>query len=297
MVQSEKSNCFSISHPEFVRFQTEDKMILQALLWRPNEDLKTVVLYVPSATGGFAGAHDLTPIAKAITDKGYAFMAMNARTIGIPDGWVFARFEDCVLDVDAAIKCAKSRGFEDVILVGHSLGGPRTMYYWTQKKEPSVRALVFMGTIVSPYGEGQFRFSEEKKAEYAAFLGKARELIRRGLGNETMTYPEYFAAPVPPNLTMSARTLVNFFGTPDESNACTAKFGDKVTVPALVVHSKFDTIAIPKNAEEIYASLTSAPRRDLVWVTGGHMLDDPEASRSYGEAIAAWLADVVPPTH
>jgi len=295
MDRKSKSNSPASARPEFVRYVTEDQQALQALLWFPKKDTKVLVLYVPSATGGFAGQHDLTPVSDVITGKGYAFMAANVRTVGDPSGWTFSRFEDCVKDVGAAVQFAKSRGFENLVLVGHSLGGPRAMYYWVQTREPSVRALVFMGSIVSPYGEAQLRWSESKRAEYDAFLQKARDLISQGRGEEVLTFRDYFLPPVPPSLTMSARTMVNVFGTHAESNASTVKFGAQVTIPALVVHSTRDEIAVPKNAEEIYASLTAAPRRDLIWVTGSHMLADAEDAQKYGEAIASWLSEVVPP--
>jgi pimeloyl-ACP methyl ester carboxylesterase len=290
-----QSCCQSIERPEFVRYTTEDGAVLQALLWVPEETVKTAVIYVASATGGFCGAHDLVPIARAITAAGYAFMTPNVRTIGDPNGWTYGRFEDCVPDVDAGVKYAKSRGFEDFILVGHSIGGTRAMYYWVQKREPSIRALVFMGSIVSSYGEAQFRWSAEKKAEYEAFLVKVREMVRQGRGEEVVTFKDFFAPPVPPMITASARSVLSFFGAPHECNSGTAKYGAELTVPALVVHSAEDTIATPKNAEAIYESLTAAPLRELIWVGGGHMLSDPEVSKTYGEAIAGWISRVVPP--
>jgi alpha-beta hydrolase superfamily lysophospholipase len=283
------------TRPEFLRYKTEDQEALQALLWFPKEDTKTLVIYVPSATGGFAGQHDISPVAGAITNKGFAFMATNVRTVGVPNGWTFARFEDCVKDVGAAVQCAKSRRFENLVLVGHSLGGPRAMYYWVQTREPSVRALVFMGSIVSPYGEARFRWPQSKAAEYDAFLQKVRDLVRQGRGEEVLTFRDYFLAPVPPSLTLSAQSFINMFGTPAECNASTVKFGAQVTLPTLVVHSTQDEIAVPKNAEEIYASLTATPRRDLIWVEGSHMLADAGDARKYGEVIADWLREVVPP--
>jgi pimeloyl-ACP methyl ester carboxylesterase len=290
-----KSTISASMRPEFLRYKTEDQEILQALLWFPKKDTKTAVIYVPSATGGFAGQHDITPIAGAVTGRGFAFMATNVRTVGVPNGWTFARFEDCVLDVGAAVRYAKSRQFEDLVLVGHSLGGPRAMYYWVQTREPSVRALVFMGSIVSPFGEAQLRWPEGKRAEYDAFLQKIRELVREGRGEEVLTFRDYFLPPVPPSLTLSAQTFVNLFGTPAECNASTVKFAAQVSIPTLVVHSTQDEIAVPKNAEEIYASLTLAPRRDLIWVEGGHMLAQAEDARKYGEVIGNWLSEVVPP--
>jgi len=282
------------TRPEFLRYKTVDQEILQALLWLPKKETKTLVLYVPSATGGFCGQHDLVPVADAVTSRGFAFMATNVRTVGVPNGWTFARFEDCVKDVGAAVQYAQSRGFENLVLVGHSLGGPRAMYYWVQTREPSVRALVLMGSIVSPYGEAQLRWTEGKRAEYAAFLERVRDLVRQGRGEEVLTFRDYFLPPVPPSLTLSAQSFLNMFGTSAESNASTVKFGKQVTIPTLVVHSVHDEIAVPKNAEEIYASLTAAPRRDLTWVEGSHMLADARDSGKYGEVIADWLCKVLP---
>jgi pimeloyl-ACP methyl ester carboxylesterase len=169
------------------------------------------------------------------------------------------------------------------------------MYYWVQTREKSIRALVFMGSIVSSYEEAQFRWTEAKRVEYDAFLQKVRDLVRQGRGEEVLTFKDYFRPPVPPSLTLSARTFISIFGAPSECNAGTAKYGAQVTIPTLVVHSVDDEIAVPKNAEEIYASLTAAPLRDIFWVEGSHMLTDEEDSRKYGEVIADWLLNVVPP--
>jgi len=286
------------TRPEFLRYETDDHEILQALLWDSPRDGKAIVIYVASATGGFVGQHDLGSVAVPIRGKGYAFMAINVRTLGRPDGWVFSRFEDCVQDVGAAVRVAKSRDFTDIVLVGHSLGGPRAMYYWVQTREQSVRALVFMGSIVSPYGEAQLRWPKEKRAEYDRFLQYARDLIAQGRGGEVLTYKDFFREPgatVPPNLTLSAQTFVNLFGAPHESNASIVKFADQITIPTLVIHSPEDEMAIGKNAEEIYAKIKGAPRRDLVWVKGAHMLNKAEDARNYGHAIAQWLWEVVPP--
>jgi alpha-beta hydrolase superfamily lysophospholipase len=298
MNRKERLNVSAKMRPEFIRYKTEDQEILQALFWFPEEVTKTAVIYVPSATGGFSGQHDLSPIASEITSRGFAFMATNVRTVGNPSGWTFARFEDCVQDVEAAVRYAKSRQFEDLVLVGHSLGGPRAMYYWVQTREPSIRALVFMGSITSSYEEAQYRWPKNRRDEFDEFLQRARDLVREGKGQEVLTHQDHFREPratVPPNLTLSAYTFLNLFGTPGECNASTVKFGAQVTIPSLVVHSSQDEIALPKNAEEIYASLTSATRRDLIWVEGNHMLFQVEDARKYGEVIGNWLSKIVAP--
>ena len=278
---------------EFVSYTTEDKVLLNALLWLPPSGTKTVVIYVPGMTGGFSGVHEINPAAEGLTDKGYAFLAVNVRTAGL-HGMLFARFEDYVKDIDAAIRFAKSRGLTEVVLFGISLGGPRIAYYWAQTRDPAVRALVFMGSIKSPYLEAQLRWNESERARYDAFLQGARDRVAQGKGNEVLTYTDWFPKVT---VTLSAQTFVNIFGTLAESNASTVKFGPQITIPALIIHGSKDEIAIPPNAQAIYDSLTASPRREIVWVEGaGHYLIKGAVAKSYAEALVAWLPKFIQPT-
>jgi len=278
---------------EYVSYMTEDKVLLNALLWLPPGGTKTVVIYVPGMTGGFSGVHEINPAAEGLTSKGYAFLAVNMRTAGL-HGMLFARFEDYVKDIDAAIRFAKSRGLTEVVLYGVSLGGPRIMYYWAQTRDPSVRALVFMGCIKSPYLEAQLRWNESERARYDAFLQGARDRVAQGKGNDVLTYTDWFPKF---SVTLSAQTFVNIFGTLAESNASTVKFGPQITIPALIIHGLKDEIALPPNGQAIYDSLTASPRREIVWVEGaGHYLIKGVVADKYAEALATWVPRFVQPT-
>jgi uncharacterized repeat protein (TIGR04076 family) len=276
---------------ELVMYGTEDLQFLHGLLWEPERPSKTLSVYIPGGPGGFAGPVALNPIARILTDNGYALLAVNMRTAGM-HGFLSARFEDCVQDIGAAVRFARERGYAEIILVGDSLGGCRSAYYWAKTKDPCVRGLVFVAAIQSPYLEAQLRWSAKEKAEYEAFLQGARELVKGGKGDQVLTFSSWH-----PNrpVTASALTFLNLFGRPDESDASIVKFGPAVTVPALVLHGTQDNIALPENAKAVHESLTASPRRDLRWVDGGHFLvPEPEAAK-YAEVLVRWLLEAVPP--
>lgn len=275
---------------ELVAYMTEDRQLLHGLLWLPPSKTGTAVVYVPGGPGGFAGPVSLNPIGRTLNDRGYAFMAVNMRTAGM-NGFLFARFEDCVKDIGAAIQALRSRGFTDIVLVGDSLGGARAVYYWVESQEPSIKALVFLATITSPYMEAQLRWDEKERAQYDAFLQRARDLVKVGKGDQVLTFSSWH-----PNrpVTASALTFLNLFGRPDESDASIVKFGLAVTVPALVLHGTKDNIALPENAKAVHESFTASPRRDLRWVDGGHFLvPEPEAAK-YAEVLVGWLLEAAP---
>jgi esterase/lipase len=262
------------------------------LLFAPRAASKSIVIMIPGMTGGFSGgAHDYMPLAERLGEKGYAFMVPNMRTAGL-HGMLFARFDDYTKDVAAAIAAAKSRGMTDVALFGTSLGGPRAIHYWTRTKDPAVKAMGFLASIKSPYLEAQLRFDERKKVDFDGFLIKCRDLIKEGRGRDVLTYQNWFPGR---HVTLSAMSFVDIFGTLEESNASTVKFGSQLTLPAAVIHGTKDEIALPPNATAIYDSLTAAPKRDIVWVEGAsHYLTPGAIAANYAKAVVDWVTRAAP---
>ena len=272
---------------EFLLYDTEDKVTLNALLFAPAAPTKSAVVYVPGMTGGFIGINDYAPMAARLNAAGYALMLPNMRTAGL-HGMLYARFADYVTDIAAAMATAKSRGFERIALFGTSLGGPRVINYWRKTHDPAVMALGFVASIKSPYLEAQIRFDAKKKAEFDAHLAKCRELIKAGRGSDILTYKDWFPGR---DLVLAAHVYIDFFGTLEESDASMVKFGAEVTLPAAVVHGTKDDLALPPNGQAIYDSLTQAPKRDLIWVEGGgHFLTPGPVAEGYGKAVADWVA-------
>lgn len=276
---------------EFVSYRAGDRQILNALLYSPGALTRTVVIVVPGGTGGIGGPHDYTPLAEKLTVRGYALLLANMRTAGA-HGWLFGRFEDSEADVAAAIEFAKSRGLDQIVLFGMSLGGPRIMYYWSRTKDPAVKAMGFLASVTSPYLEVQVRFDEAKRAAFDAFLQEARQLVKAGKGRQTITFADWFPGV---SFTLSAASYLSFFGNPEESNANSLKFADQLTLAAVVIHGTDDTIVLPPVAREMYDGLTATPRRDMVWIKGaGHMIAAGPIAENYAAAVVDWVADVVP---
>lgn len=277
---------------EFVVYKTGDGQRLSALLFSAKAPTRSVMIMVPGGTGSFiSGAHDYMPLAEGLTASGYALLLPNMRTAG-RHGWLRGRWRDTVADVGAAVAFAKSRGLDQIVLFGTSLGGPRIAYYWAKTREPSIRALGFVAAITSPYGETEFRFDDQRRAGFDAFLGRARALVTEGKGDELISYRDWFPGAT---FTLAAASFIDYFGTIGESDASSVKWGAELTLPALVVHGRNDRLAFPGNAEAIHASLTAAPRRDMIWVEGaGHYMTPGKTAESYAQAIAAWVLEVAP---
>ncbi len=275
---------------ELVRYPAAARLVLHGLLWKPEQATASTVVYVPGFGGGFAGPNDLNSFAAPLVAAGHAVLAINTRAVS-PTGMVYAHFEDCLEDLDAALSFVRSRGYTSIVLVGDSLGGCRVAYYLAHRKEHGVAAVVFLGGIVSPYMEARFRWNETERACYDAFLETARRMIAERRGREVVSFPWGGGRP----LTVSAETLVNFFGTPSDGNTDVLSHAKAVTVPALVLHGSRDGISLPENAQIIHAALTEAPSRELLMVNADHFFMTEADAIAYAQPLANWISRTLCP--
>lgn len=56
-------------------------------------------------------------------------------------GCMYEIFEDCIYDIDLAIQTAKEKGYKRIILLGHSLGCNKVIYYY-YKKHPNILGII-----------------------------------------------------------------------------------------------------------------------------------------------------------
>jgi pimeloyl-ACP methyl ester carboxylesterase len=268
--------------------EAEDKVALQGLLWEPQKTGESLVIMVPGGTTGAAlfPAHDYGPLARLLTENGYAFLVGNMRA---SYNNAYSEYSDSVKDIAAFVAYAKSKGYARIAVLGISLGGARMAQYVAERNDPAVRAVGFMASIPSPYLEFQIRSSEAHKRRLEDTLRHARELVAQGKGQEPVGFDNWFPGFV--SVMGTAKALISYFGAPSDPSApSSVKYGPQIKVPALVIHGDKDELALPPNAQKIYDSLTASPQRDLVWVKGaGHYLTPGPLAESYARLAVDWL--------
>jgi len=277
---------------ELIRIEAEDKTALNGLLWEPQRASDSLVIMVPGGTTGAAlfPAHDYSPLASLLIDKGYAFLLSNMRA---SYSNAFSEYGDAVQDIAAFVACAKSKGYTRIAILGISLGGARMAQYMAERGDPAVKAVGFVSSIPSPYLEFQIRSSEGDKRRLEDFLKHARELVAQGKGQAPVGFDDWFPS-VP--IMGTAKSMISFFGAPSDPSApSSVKYGPQIKVPALVIHGDKDELALPPNAQKIYDSLTASPQRDLIWVKGAsHFLTPGPLAESYARFTTDWLVKNFP---
>lgn len=88
-------------------------------------------------------------------------------------GCMYEIFEDCLLDIDLAIKKAKELGYKRFILMGHSYGCNKLIYYY-YKKHPNIIGLIFAS---APDMMGLHLY---RQTDYKELVKEAKENIDNG---------------------------------------------------------------------------------------------------------------------
>lgn len=281
------------SRLDLIRIEAEDRTALNGLLWQPQRASDSLVILVPGGTTGAAlfPAHDYSPLATALMEKGYAFLLSNMRA---SYNNAYAEYSEAVQDIAAFVAYGKSKGYGRVAILGISLGGPRMAQYMAERGDPAVKAVVFIASIPSPYLEFQVRSGEAEKQRLEETLQHARDLVAQGKGEQPVAYDNWFPGGV--SVMGTAKALISFFGAPSDPSApSSVKYGPEIRVPALVIHGEKDELSLPPNAQKIYDSLTASPQRDLVWVKGAsHYLTPGPLAEAYARQTTDWLVKNMP---
>lgn len=132
---------------EKIRFMTEDELKLFGLLHLPDEKTNKVVIFIHGMHSNCLKERD-DIIAEELTKSGIAYFSFNNRgsecIVKISDklyGSVYEGFSDCIYDIDGAILAMRAHGFDEIHLLGHSLGSSKIVYWYNKSKQHEIKTI------------------------------------------------------------------------------------------------------------------------------------------------------------
>jgi pimeloyl-ACP methyl ester carboxylesterase len=179
---------------EPVRITTKDNLELHGILFEPNKKIDKALIHIHGWSGNFYENKFIDFIAKEAVDKGFAFLTFNNRGVGfvtdlirrkkskveyVKIGGSWEKFENCILDIKAAVDFLDKKGYKKIILEGHSLGCQKITYYKYKTEDKRVKALVELAPVDDV---GFVKRLHGKKYENS--LRIAKEMVKKGLGNK-----------------------------------------------------------------------------------------------------------------
>ena len=95
-------------------------------------------------------------------------------------GCMYEIFEDCILDIDLAIEKSKELGYRRFILMGHSYGCNKLIYYY-YKKHPNILGLV-LASAPDMVGLQLLR-----QSDYKELINEAKNNIDKGKATKILS--------------------------------------------------------------------------------------------------------------
>lgn len=168
-----------------------------------------------------------------LADEGYTVLGYN----GVHSGESFrtSEFESAVQEVGDALAFMKARGFDEIFLLGHSLGTPIVEHYQGDRPDSVVKALGVYGPHINiPQVTRDSLLGPEL---YERFAAECRKLVAAGKGDEIKLLPFREGKVV----ITSAKTFLSYRDI-ESSKANVEKMIRNINVPFLIVYDSGDNI-------------------------------------------------------
>lgn len=138
---------------EFINnYYTKDGLKLPMVHFESKEK-DIVVICIHGMCGTIIDNYFATVWGKLLAEKNIGFIYEHNRGHSIENdivmkdapskryGCMYEIFEDSIYDIDLAIEAAKEKGYKRIILLGHSLGCNKVIYYY-YKKHPNILGII-----------------------------------------------------------------------------------------------------------------------------------------------------------
>lgn len=199
-----------INYP-IVNITTSDGLTLHGLLTESPHPAKTIIIHLHGCGGNFYGNKYFELLTNSVIDLGVAYLATNNRGAGvyelekgtIPHGVSLEKFEDCILDIDAWVEFVMSKGYENIILEGHSYGTEKSVYYMNKGKyKDKVIGVMLFGFSDNVGYQAIYERQHEKD-----YMKEAQELMEKGEPHRLLDDLDAYCGEMP----VSAQTYVTTF--------------------------------------------------------------------------------------
>jgi pimeloyl-ACP methyl ester carboxylesterase len=294
-------------NPSYEHVWTEDDLRLQGMhYWANGAD--TCVLMIHGMAGNFIDNTFGHVLGEACIDAGVGYIYSHNRGWGIVNdintkkksadggyltkrnGAVYERFSDCMYDIDAWVNKARSLGYTKIILIGHSLAGPKTIYFLSKKQPREIT-----GLILASAADMVGLTKRDEGDRYQATVSEAMQLVRQGKSDALLHHP------LGGWVRLSAQTFLDesIDGAPADvlplmRNPDIFPELASINLPILALLGEQDSVIIDtaeKDLERIKEKATKASSFSSVIISGAdHVYEGKE--QEFSTVIINWLQKI-----
>jgi esterase/lipase len=217
----------------------------------------------------------VAPLANYLHDNGYTVENIEMPWSGRRDYDVGVQHADD--EVTAAVARLRAQGAKKIFVAGHSEGGAYVLYWGRHHPSDGIIA-------ISP-GSG---ISGPPQQEIEKYLGRARELVAQGKGDEKTRMMDHEKTKGFYPIITTPKAYVEWFDPKGPMNMMRSIRGWSPDVPLLLISATGDGEPLAKRVDEIYAELPPNPHNHFFRASGSHY----EAPFASAKEILRWTEEV-----
>ena len=179
---------------ELIYFNSTDGFELVGALNRSKKKSKKLIIHVHGMTGDFCRGNLTKALSNGLGKTNYDFFSINTRGAGIVTkfygkkqkkviGTAYEKIEECIYDIDGAIKAGKKMGYTKFVLSGHSTGCQKVAYYQGKKNNRLIESVL----LLSPCDDYNMAKNERAAKEYQKYLRLAKKMVKAKKGDEVFS--------------------------------------------------------------------------------------------------------------
>jgi pimeloyl-ACP methyl ester carboxylesterase len=264
---------------ELVYLSTPDNYSCEGLFWPSTSGNRTRLGAV--LVHGWTYWYDPRVRSRGFCGKYMAAVGAALGEIGVPSILSMNRgfhapefFNDCAIDFETNIDFLVAQGCEEVVIIGHSLGGAKCAYYAGELKHPRLRGVVLMSAIPSSYN-----FEGQVKEELVA---QARQLVAEGHKHRILACEEGKTVSLHEPATLVRSFESGYRGT-------TLEAASKISIPILSFAAEREWSWFQIVTKGIQAAACQAPSIDTEIIQGARDHTYSGFENYVGKRVSSWV--------
>ncbi|MEH7302097.1 alpha/beta hydrolase [Neobacillus drentensis] len=182
-----------MSNIDFIYDWTKDGLRLQGIHWE-EKTMGTCVLFIHGTSGNIIENYFAHTLGRELSNNGYGFFYGHNRGYShINDiknnqgnhsriGARYEKFSECLYDIDLWVNKIIELGYEKIIIMGHSLGANKTIYYNSKEQNQNIVGLI-LGS--PPDLVGLTKLKDQFRNE---MINEARDNLKKNEPNKILSH-------------------------------------------------------------------------------------------------------------
>lgn len=285
-------------------YNSPDGFEINALLTTPefkNEGemyKKPVIINVHGVLGNFLARGTPQILPPMLLERGISTLSINTRMGFL--GQIFGEgiYHEAGQDIEESVKLLTKQGFENIYVLGYSLGANLAVHYLTQSDCEEVKGVILEGCSYSLPDSQKRRLAKYGSIpQYDAIYERARQILGQdpiSSRNDQLfiVYKAWGNSYGPGDIEIFSYRTWWFMRSPEADFAKTYKHISKVRIPVLFIHGENDDIVDHWEPEKLKGILDESGNNNvtLTYIPDARH-DCMENPKTTTDVITAWLSN------